>query len=424
MSLHELGTALGGRSIHRDAEVDLDAIPSRATLGLAAQANMESAAVLRASLLGFGGPLSADPGLAAPGGRWILDRRAVGYQKRKGGWVQACPECLTSDGEPYIRREWRLAFVTECGIHGVPLVDRCPVCGDTLDFLRDTVLTASDFLPLSACSSCGANIAKTERSFSSPELLDWQRSLVDAWHDNWFVGPQLQVMFPLFLDGIHRLQRLLRSSRGRWVLRSLAFPESTGSESAFESLEVQMRRVTLHALSRLLQPWPSRLVELGREAKLRWSDFTEEQRSRLPFWLEVVCRANFDKTWYQPSTAELDSIRTMLRGRGHFVTQAAVREWAGAFVNKRRLSEEPLDLDEPVQLRLWPVPNHSTERELHRIWVRRLLKVLSKYCWRAARCTDSRRRGNRSVVLTAAGQASLWPQPLNRTSSLSRARRV
>lgn len=411
MSLHELATALAGRSIHRDAEVDLDALPSRATLGLATQASLEPATVIKASLLGFGGPLSADPALAGPSGRWILDRRAIGYQKRKGAWVQACPMCFASDEAPYIRREWRLAFVTECTMHGAPLIDRCPGCGDTLDFLRDTVLTASDLLPLSTCSSCGARISATARPSSSPDLLGWQRSLVAAWHEGWFVGPDLHVMVPLFLDGIYRLQRLLRSSRGRWVLRSLAFPESTGSESAFESLEVQERRVTLHALSRLLKPWPSRLVELGREARLRWSDFTEEQRSRLPFWLELVCRTNFDKTWYQPSSEELASIRTVLRGRGHVVPLTAVREWAGAFVSKRRLSEEPLDLDEPVQLRLWPGLNRSTERELHRIWVRRLLTVLAKYCWRVARRADSRHRGSRNAAPDKVGQASLWPQP-------------
>jgi hypothetical protein len=407
MSLHELGTALVGHSIHREAEVDLDPLPTRATLALAVQTGTESALVHSTALLGCNGPLSGDPGTAGPSGRWILDRRSIGYQKRTGAWVQACPACLAADEVPYFRRHWRLAFVTECIVHGEQLIDRCPGCGDTLDFLRDTALTKSDLLPLSFCANCGIDIKRAERKVSPPELLEWQRSIIAAWHEGWLVEPGLHVMVPLYLDGMHRLQRLLRSSRGRCVLLALELQNSTGSESAFESLATIDRRMTLHALAMLLKPWPSRLLELGRRVRLRWSDFTEEQRSHLPFWMESVCREHFDRTWYQPSAEELESIRIMLIARRIPISHVTVMEWAGARVQKRRLSEDPMDLEQPIQLKLWPAPSRLTERELHRIWVRRLLSLLAKYCWRQSMRLSARHRNKPRGILSEAVQPAL-----------------
>jgi len=61
----------------------------------------------------------------------------VGLSPHRGGgrqavWLRFCPQCLAEDGQPYFRREWRLATTIACARHGIRLLDRCPDCGQGL----------------------------------------------------------------------------------------------------------------------------------------------------------------------------------------------------------------------------------------------------------------------------------------------------
>jgi hypothetical protein len=52
----------------------------------------------------------------------------------------------------------------------------------------------------------------------------------------------------------------------------------------------------------------------------------------------------------------------MLEARRIPISHVSVMEWAGARVQKRRLSADPLDLGQPIQLKLWPAPSRLSER--------------------------------------------------------------
>lgn len=58
---------------------------------------------------------------------WILPLGIYHRTRRRAG-TQWCPECLSSDGDPYYRTRWRLAFVTACLHHHCILHDRCEGC--------------------------------------------------------------------------------------------------------------------------------------------------------------------------------------------------------------------------------------------------------------------------------------------------------
>ena len=61
---------------------------------------------------------------------WML---ALGSRSRyRFGGLQFCPLCFAEDQEPYFRINWRFAWHTGCVKHGVRLLDRCPICGNSV----------------------------------------------------------------------------------------------------------------------------------------------------------------------------------------------------------------------------------------------------------------------------------------------------
>lgn len=79
---------------------------------------------------------------------WML---ALGSRNRmhRGG-LQCCPCCLRENGVPYYRTQWRLAWHTGCGAHGVFLLDRCPRCNAPLEPHR----LSAQACHLAICATC------------------------------------------------------------------------------------------------------------------------------------------------------------------------------------------------------------------------------------------------------------------------------
>lgn len=82
--------------------------------------------------------------------RWLLST------DRRGGRPKArwCPTCVAEDGEPYLRRFWRLEWVLWCPRDGARLRDACRACGAALDVQR---VRWTD--PLLSCWRCDGSLA-------------------------------------------------------------------------------------------------------------------------------------------------------------------------------------------------------------------------------------------------------------------------
>lgn len=230
---------------------------------------------------------------------------------------------------------------------------------------------------------------------SDAHVMRWQRHLLRAVSRGWIRVGDGVVPLPLYLDGVFRMQRLLRAPVGRRLRYAVGFharadADMGSSTMPFESLSISQRRTQLTDLAILLDRWPERFVTVGRQACLRWSDMTEERSAHLPFWLERVGREHFDYTWYQPSTTELDAIGDFLKRHGFSSRATSVREWSGGWVQVRRASVAPLPLHAPAQLRIRAVPASTFSEELRAAWVRRLVTALRRYCARKSQQTRIR----------------------------------
>lgn len=226
-----------------------------------------------------------------------------------------------------------------------------------------------------------------------------QGRLVCAISERWVAVGDSAVALPLYLDGIFRLQRLLRRSVGHRlrlaIYRVAGFDmEVKDSSVPFESLSVEERRSEWETIAALLDSWPTRFVSIGRAVELRWSDITEERTAHVPFWLERVGREHFDRTWYRPSAGEMVSVRTFLDTYGLSSRPTLVREWTGGWVQVRRVSIAPVPIDAPEQFRLPMIDASDYRQQVQRVWIQRLVKSLRRYCLHSLRKPSSLSRWN------------------------------
>lgn len=68
--------------------------------------------------------------------RWVVQRSTRNRNTVRS--TQFCADCLREDVTPYLRRHWRLSFITVCTRHHVNLLDSCPHCGASVEVHKIT----------------------------------------------------------------------------------------------------------------------------------------------------------------------------------------------------------------------------------------------------------------------------------------------
>lgn len=79
-----------------------------------------------------------------------------------------CPECLARDAIPYWRRSWRLALTVRCHIHGLEMLERCPMCDMAF------VAPRRSHTSLIKCATCKSPIERSRPSkYRSSGYVIW-----------------------------------------------------------------------------------------------------------------------------------------------------------------------------------------------------------------------------------------------------------
>ncbi|HYD29666.1 MAG TPA: TniQ family protein [Azospirillaceae bacterium] len=181
---------------------------------------------------------------------------------------QICPDCLNETSEPYLRRSWRLGFVTACPHHRRLLVDRCPQCAEPIQVLRSGVDHGL------RCWKCSYNLAKTPQDEDVPDLdIGQQQRLVDIAQAGWIefgaYGPVysfayfriLMLVFRLLATGRHAVP--LRA----WCERQFGEPGRTLAVPRIRQIEMlspRCRHELLRMATYLTEDWPHRFVAACR----------------------------------------------------------------------------------------------------------------------------------------------------------------
>lgn len=252
---------------------------------------------------------------------WILPLGVYHRLRRRRG-LQYCPRCLRSDGEPYFRRRWRLAFMTVCETHGVLLLDKCQRCGAPVNFHRVEPRQES----IECCFRCGFNLnkARTSKLVRCQDLccLSAERRWLDAIRQGYIrVSSEEAVDSLLFFRGLRILVRALYSPRHRErvFVRKAAerfdLPRLTTSlrsrHADFEHHNLLQRHLGTSYLASLLDQWPTIFLQLSKEARLSRA-YIVGDRLDVPFWLEHAALDSLRAGTREIGDAEYSAMRCYL----------------------------------------------------------------------------------------------------------------
>jgi len=283
---------------------------------------------------------------------------------RKSFGQQICPLCL-DDETPYLRKTWRLGFVTICQIHSVSLVDRCGGCG-----MPVAPNTSWDERGRPRCRRCGQCFRRMPA-----EPLEWeqdlliQNGLLDAAESGWMClgveGPihslaafrLLMIVFRVLATGRYSL-----SLRG-WLAERAPLPASPPANiprvKEVEHLNPRCRRELLRQVHYLLEDWPARFIEACRGVGASSSDLLHGRPVPFVYWHAVTF--NLSEPVRVLDLAEAEEAASVLRRQGLKSHYRELVSLTGTKLAPRRGVVEPQGRRPYGEGRYWKLDGISPE---------------------------------------------------------------
>lgn len=254
---------------------------------------------------------------------WVLVVKHRGTSTIGHG-LQLCLQCLREDATPYFRRPWRIGLVVCCPKHRCALIDQCPECGNSIslheaDFGND--MRPPKEIPTSFCSFCrthwSAMNTATPNHFST-RFIQWQRDLLNAVNDGWYIFPNGKTLYALsYFEGLRTLVAFLLSKKGAIFLDDTEKALLNGIHlkqpfrSRFESMNWECRAMLLGKVFHLIQDWPITFIETCNSNKIRFSDI-HDYASPMPYWISQAIYQTHDPRHYPISSDERNSVELFL----------------------------------------------------------------------------------------------------------------
>lgn len=211
---------------------------------------------------------------------WV---NSLGVHKRasRKHALSFCPSCLKEMS--FLRKEWRLSFVTVCSKHRKFLIDGCPNCDAAIALLGQDSSWSS-------CSQCGHSLlvqTGEPEKFSFQDLCDFQHRLLRGLMDGTvaFFGHLLSVQE--FLSGIYLVLRAVKlrlKMLGNKPCPSLMHGAVGSKRLEFARVNERTQQCVL--LNKLIANWPSSFLAICNEIGLSQRAFGD--LNRLPIWLRGV----------------------------------------------------------------------------------------------------------------------------------------
>ncbi len=283
----------------------------------------------------------------------------VYHRTHKQFGLQYCPRCFTEDEDPYYRCKWRLALIVVCEKHHVVLHDRCPKCGEPVNFHRDELGNHRKFVAVSLtlCYSCHFDLRAVvskpgfSATFEEAQFTSTLLRTIDAGFIQ--VSEGIVTHSHLFFAGLRQLMKILAMRDKRIVSMCQAISETYGVEvytpSVSRTIDVQEigvegRRQLLGLACCLLQEWPHRFIEFSRKFKV-WSSLwlrhvdspTNRRTTVAPFWFWSTVHDHLYRARYCPSYEETKAAIGYLKRKGRPVNKSVLARLLGVTVIRREL---------------------------------------------------------------------------------------
>ncbi|HSI44482.1 MAG TPA: TniQ family protein [Methylotenera sp.] len=259
--------------------------------------------------------------------RWIIPL-GVYHRIHQHPGLQFCPVCLASDKEPYFRKYWRLAFYTECEKHHILLHDRCPHCGEAVNFHRVEMGIRSLIKPRSIVNCYKCNYDLRDASKNVIHCSDWQaviqqRTLL-AFHElGWGFTENLTIQYSHQLFDVLRHLCTLMLSKNRaggllpYISKKICLDNIVINISThvFEKLTVRERHYLFLCANWFILKWPSRFIEVSNNMNLT-NAYLLEYYKEPPYWFRSIIETYLSKRRYSPTLDEIQSVEKYLIANG------------------------------------------------------------------------------------------------------------
>lgn len=305
-----LTLAMGTRQILYRQDLDSFAPPD--LLGrMAFGTGLSEATLVTATLQEFEGTLFER---FSPTGhnKWLLPTMASKPGHRQHG-LQYCPACFDRHRPAYLRRAWRLAFMTVCPDHAIRLHDACPGC--------DAVLLPLKVPNLCFCWRCTADLRRAPVIPVRARFAAWQADLDASLVRGWGMLGGEPIRSNFLFAIIRQLAALLVNGKRADRLRSvigdhfgvdLASFRKDGARQPLEQLRIADRHRIFDAVERLMLGWPAWFVYLCEEAGI-YRSFAIKDMDELPFAYARIVDGFLDRSNYLPTYAEVEAAASWLR---------------------------------------------------------------------------------------------------------------
>lgn len=239
-----------------------------------------------------------------------------------------CPMCLATDAVPYIRLQWRFAFMTHCPLHGCPLLENCPRCGGGMWPSSQLVLLARAPSEFSRCQCCGEIlVGAIETDGEMQEIAQelWLCATQGAIPTNLHQATNAQDGF----DALWVMSQLLMRSGARKIWSALPVLLQTDvplpdSIHTVEMLPAPWRSKVIKAAYWLLSGWPNNFKEATRAANITRAHFSSNWAIQ-PAWLSSYINENLSVKRLGITEGQVRLVITQLEGEGLAVTKSSLR---------------------------------------------------------------------------------------------------
>jgi hypothetical protein len=292
---------------------------------------------------------------------WIMPVGVYHRTHRQFG-LQYCSLCLAEDKEPYYRRRWRLAFMVLCEKHHTLLHDRCPRCGEAVNFHRNELGDPHKFAPesLTQCYTCDFDLRFAHRENNTPTVslaeVEFTTKLLQAMDEGYVRVSETEVVYShLYFTVLRHLMRVMamKNKRLEQLRRTLSelykveayTPPAERRPPDVQEQGLSQRRQLLQAAYCLLAEWPHRFIFLAQKHKvwsslwLRHLEGCPWERSQIaPFWFWRVIHDHLYRARYCPSDEEMLEAIKYLRRKGGPQNKSALSRLLGVAVVRREIA--------------------------------------------------------------------------------------
>jgi len=202
-----------------------------------------------------------------------------------------CPNCLRTDPEPYLRKEWRIYLSTTCFKCECFLRENCPHCKNPIQhFNHNSHQLDKSFDYIKFCAVCKKDISDVEMVKAPSNYIENQKYIYELLYNGYNTSFSYS---HLYFDGLYQIFQSCLAPQNIQINNALINQYVIPEFQIKKMIEIPLNRRTiiLNLCIDLTMNWPKNLLEFCKENQVRYFEFIRKKRD-YPYWYYSEIRKN------------------------------------------------------------------------------------------------------------------------------------